>query len=90
MTQESVEIRGFGKERVGTVTRAKTPKTIVVEVERLTQHPKYHKVVKIRKRYVAHDEKIAAKVGDQVRIIETRPISRTKRWRLTEVVKSAV
>lgn len=88
-TEVSAKERGFQKERVGTVTRAKMPKTVVVEVERLTQHPVYHKVIKIRKRYVAHDEKATAKVGDRVRITETRPMSKTKRWRLAEIVKAA-
>ncbi len=78
--------RGYRKERVGVVVRAKMAKTIVVEVERLTQHSKYKKVIKRRKRYVAHDEKSSAKVGDKVRLIETKPISRTKHWRLVEVM----
>ena len=79
--------RGQKKERVGVVVKAKMAKTIVVEVERLTQHPQYHKVIKRRKRYVAHDEQGTAKVGDKVRLIETRPMSKTKYWHLIEVVK---
>ena len=88
MTQTAIVERGSKKERVGTVIRAKAQKTIVVEVERLAQHPKYHKVIRIRKRYVAHDEKASAKVGDRVRIVETKPISKTKHWQLSEVLKS--
>ena len=86
MEQPKVE-RGYQKERVGTVVRAKMAKTIVVEVERLTQHPLYRKVIRHRKCYVAHDEKGLAKLGDKVRLIETRPMSKTKRWRLAEVFK---
>lgn len=63
-------------------------KTIVVEVTRLAPHPMYNKVLKIRKRYVVHDEKGEAKVGDKVRIVETRPISKTKHWRLREIIKA--
>ena len=79
--------RGHQKERVGVVVRAKMAKTIVVEVERLAQHPKYQKVIRKRKHYIAHDEKGAAKVGDHVRLMETRPISKTKHWRLVEVMQ---
>lgn len=86
--QKNETTRGIGKESVGTVIRAKNPKTILVEVERLMQHPRYKKVIRRRKRYVVHDEKAAAKVGDQVRILESRPISKTKHWRLVEVCKS--
>ncbi len=80
--------RGYQKERSGVVVRAKMAKTVVVEVERLAQHSKYRKVIRKRKRYVVHDEKGAAKVGDQVRIVETKPISKTKHWRLAEVVQA--
>ncbi len=76
------------KELVGLVIRSKMQKTIVVEVTRLAPHPMYNKVLKIRKRYVVHDEKGEAKVGDKVRIVETRPISKTKHWRLREIIKA--
>jgi len=75
-------------ELVGKVTSAKMEKTIVVEVQRLVQHPKYRRVVRISKKFYAHDEERAAKQGDTVRIILTRPLSRLKRWRLKEVLTS--
>lgn len=78
---------GHTKERIGVVVRAKTPKTIVVEVERLTQHPRYNKVIRKRKRWMVHDEKSTAKVGDKVKIVESRPISKMKCWRVAEVLK---
>jgi small subunit ribosomal protein S17 len=71
---------------VGKVTSAKMDKTIVVEVTRLVQHPKYTRVVRISKKFYAHDEQREAKQGDTVRIIASRPISRLKRWRLAEVL----
>ena len=61
-------------------------KTIVVEVQRLVQHPKYRRVVRISKKFYAHDEKREAKQGDTVRIVSARPLSRLKRWRLKEVL----
>jgi small subunit ribosomal protein S17 len=70
----------------GRVTSAKMEKTIVVEVLRLVQHPKYRRVVRISKRFYAHDEQREAKPGDTVRIIASRPISKLKRWRLKEIV----
>ena len=70
----------------GRVTSAKMQKTIVVEVLRLVQHPKYRRVVRISKKFYAHDEKRQAKTGDTVRIVASRPMSKLKRWRLKEVV----
>ncbi len=87
---ETVEIRGNRKERVGVVVSDVQDKTIVVLVERRTAHPLYRKVVKVSKKYTAHDEVNTAKKGDLVRIIETRPLSKNKRWRLVEIVRSAV
>jgi small subunit ribosomal protein S17 len=72
----------------GTVVSDKTDKTIVVEVERRYTHPLYKKVVRRSKKYHAHDETNSAKVGDRVRIQETAPISKTKRWRLVEAAQS--
>lgn len=77
------------KERVGIVLSNKMQKTAIVQVTRLVQHPIYRKVVKQRKRYAVHDEKQAAKIGDSVRIRETKPISKTKRWQLVEVLSSS-
>ena len=86
----AAEARGNRKERVGEVISNKMAKTIIVRVERRFAHPKYKKVVTGYKKFYAHDEKSEAKVGDRVRIEETRPLSKTKRWRLVEVVaKSA-
>ncbi len=79
-------VRGNRKSRVGQVVSDVQNKTIVVEVERRTSHKRYKKVVKSRKRYAAHDETNQAKVGDVVRISETRPISKNKCWRLVEII----
>ena len=79
-------VRGNRKSRVGQVVSDVHNKTIVVEVERRTSHKRYNKVVKSRKRYAAHDETNQAKVGDVVRISETRPISKNKCWRLVEII----
>ena len=73
-------------ELTGKVTSAKMEKTIVVEVTRLVQHPKYRRVVRISKKFYAHDEKREAKQGDTVRIVSSRPLSRLKRWRLDEIL----
>ena len=79
--------RGNRKERVGEVISNKMSKTIVVRVERRFPHPRFKKVVTGYKKFYAHDEKAEAKVGDRVRIEETRPLSKLKRWRLVEVVE---
>jgi len=76
-------------EKVGQVVSTKTAKTIIVEVSRRVPHPLYKRIVKKRKRFHAHDEEGSAKMGDIVRIIECRPLSRTKRWRLAEIVRRA-
>ena len=81
------ETRAHRKERVGQVIANKMAKTIIVRVERRFPHPKFKKVVTGYKKFYAHDEKNEAKVGDRVRIQETRPISKTKRWRLVEIVE---
>src|SRR5271154_6712166 len=79
--------RGNRKERVGEVVSNKMAKTIVVRVERRFPHARYKKIVTAYKKFYAHDEKSEAKVGDRVRIEETRPLSKTKCWRLVEVVE---
>lgn len=81
--------RANRKERVGEVISNKMTKTIIVRVERRFPHPRFKKVVTGYKKFYAHDEKSEAKVGDRVRIEETRPLSKTKRWRLVEVVERA-
>lgn len=88
-TQTAEKARGNRKERLGHVVSNKMDKTIVVSVERRFPHPRYRKVVKSFKKFYAHDEKNEAKVGDVVLIEETRPLSRMKRWRLTQVVERA-
>ena len=80
------EVRHEGHILTGRVTSAKMEKTIVVEVLRLVQHPKYRRVVRISKKFYAHDEKREAKPGDTVRIDSARPLSKLKRWRLKEIV----
>lgn len=79
--------RGHKKERVGEVISNKMTKTIVVRVERRFPHPEFKKVVTQYNKFYAHDEKSEAKPGDRVRIQECRPLSKTKRWRLVEVVE---
>src|SRR5262245_28429893 len=86
MAETSKEIRGNRKERVGEVLSSNMAKTIIVRVERRFPHPVFKKVVTQYKKFYAHDEKSEAKPGDRVRIEETRPLSKTKRWRLVEVV----
>ncbi len=78
------------KELVGTVVSATNNKTITVKVETYKEHPLYKKRVKYSKKYAAHDETNKAKVGDTVRIVETKPISKSKRFYLAEIVKEAV
>jgi small subunit ribosomal protein S17 len=80
------EVRHEGHILTGRVTSAKMEKTIVVEVLRLVQHPKYRRVVRISKKFYAHDEKREAKAGDTVRIVSARPLSKLKRWRLKEIL----
>ena len=84
---KQVEERGHRKERLGKVISNKMAKTIVVEVERRFRHARYKKVVTAYSKFYAHDEKGEAKVGDLVIIRETRPLSKLKRWRLTQVVE---
>ena len=80
-------LRAKRKERLGEVISNKMTKTIIVRVERRFPHPRYKKVITGYKKFYAHDEKSEAKVGDRVRIQETRPLSKSKRWRLVEVVE---
>lgn len=76
------------KERVGLVVSNKMDKTVVVAVENRAPHPKYGKIVVRTKRYKAHDEENKCKEGDRVRILETRPLSRTKRWMVAEIIST--
>ncbi len=84
-----MEKRNLRKERVGIVTSNKMDKSIVVAVERKVKHPKYGKFVKKTTKFVAHDEKNDCQTGDVVKIMETRPLSKAKNWRLVEIVERA-
>jgi small subunit ribosomal protein S17 len=81
--------RNLRKTRIGTVSSTKMEKTITVAVERKVKHPIYGKVLNKTTKFHAHDEKNECTVGDVVRIMETRPLSKTKRWRLVEVIEKA-
>ena len=83
------QVQGQRKTKVGRVVSDKMDKTIVVSVERRTRHPLYKRVVRMTTKFAAHDELNLAKVGDTVLIEESRPLSRTKRWRLVEVMSRA-
>jgi small subunit ribosomal protein S17 len=86
-TTETTKPQGRRKERTGEVISNKMAKTIVVRVERRFQHPQFKKVVTSYKKFYAHDEKSEARPGDRVRIEETRPLSKLKRWKLTEIIE---
>ena len=83
------EKKAVVKERIGEVISAKMDKTIVVRVERRFPHPQYKKIVKLQKKFYAHDGDKKAKQGDTVRIAECRPLSKLKRWKLVEVITQA-
>ena len=83
---ETTKKTGLRKTRVGVVTSTKMDKTIVVEYVARVPHPKFKKIVKKSKKFYAHDENSTAKVGDKVRIVETRPLSKLKCWELVEVL----
>ena len=89
MTNQQTEARNARKTRTGLVVSDKMDKTVVVAIERRVPHPVYGKMVTRTKRLKAHDEENSAKVGDTVRIVETRPLSKDKRWRLVEIVNRA-
>lgn len=82
-------VRKFRKTRIGIVTSDKMDKTITVSVERKVKHPLYGKFVKKTKKFHAHDEDNQCGLGDTVRIMETRPLSKSKRWRLVEIIEKA-
>jgi small subunit ribosomal protein S17 len=85
-----VKVPGHRKVREGVVVSDKMDKTVVVLVERLVQHAVYKKYVRQRKKYKAHDPDNRCRIGDQVSIVETRPLSREKRWRVQNIIKPAV
>jgi small subunit ribosomal protein S17 len=84
-----MEGRALRKEKTGIVTSDKMEKSIVVSIERKEKHPIYGKFIKKTNKFMAHDEKNEAHIGDKVRIMETRPLSKNKNWRLVEVVEKA-
>ena len=84
-----METRNLRKERIGVVVSNKMDKSIVVQVERREKHPKYGKFVKKQAKFTAHDEKNDCNIGDTVLIAETRPLSKTKCWRLVEIIEKA-
>ena len=86
---ESTVTRRARKMRIGMVVSDKMEKTVVVQIERRVQHPVYGKMVRRTKKLKAHDEENAAKTGDTVRIMETRPLSKDKRWRVVEIIERA-
>ena len=84
-----METRNLRKERIGVVVSNKMDKSIVVEIERREKHPIYGKFIKKTNRFMAHDENNECNIGDTVRIMETRPLSKRKRWRLVEIIERA-
>jgi small subunit ribosomal protein S17 len=91
MSEEATaaQTRGYRKVREGLVVSDKMDKTVVVEVEDRVKHPKYGKVIRRTKKYTAHDGENACGVGDRVLLMETRPLSATKRWRVAEILEKA-
>jgi small subunit ribosomal protein S17 len=89
MTNQQTAARGARKSRTGLVVSDKMQKTVVVAIERRVPHPVYGKMVTRTTRLKAHDEENSAKVGDTVRIVETRPLSKDKRWRVVEILDRA-
>ncbi len=87
-TDKGAKKKGKRAEKIGVVASDKMTKTVVVRVDRLVKHPIYRKYVKKRKKFMAHDE-TGAKIGDKVRIVETRPLSARKRWRVVEIIQKA-
>jgi len=89
MAETTTKQQGVRKTVVGNVVSTKMHKTIVVEVERRKAHPLYKRVIRTTKKFYAHDEKNTAHVGDVVRLEETRPLSKLKRWKLQEIIRKA-
>jgi small subunit ribosomal protein S17 len=89
-TTDKAQGRGRRGTKVGVVVSNKAPKTVVVRVARLIQHPVYHRVVRRSSKFMAHNEGDVCRVGDTVEIVESRPLSARKRWRIRRVVRTAV
>jgi small subunit ribosomal protein S17 len=90
VSESGMENRGIRKSKVGMVVSDRMDKTVVVRVERLVPHPVYKKYVKRRTTYKAHDEKNEYHIGDRVEIVETRPLSKEKRWRVSRLIERPV
>jgi small subunit ribosomal protein S17 len=82
--------RGMKRQLIGTIVSNRMDKTAIVLVERLVKHPLYHKYIRRRAKFAAHDERNACQIGDKVMITESRPISKTKKWRVSEILVKAV
>lgn len=87
---DAIKKRGLKRQMVGTVVSNKMDKTIVVSVERLVKHPLYQKYIRRRSKFAAHDENNACNIGDRVKISESRPLSKTKRWRVSQILQKAI
>ena len=85
----TLEVRNMRKVKVGSVVSNKMDKTVVVAVEDIVKHPLYNKTVKHTQKLKAHDENNECNIGDKIRVMETRPLSKDKRWRLVEIVEKA-
>jgi small subunit ribosomal protein S17 len=85
-----MKTRGIKRHLIGTIVSDKMDKTVVVQVERLVKHSFYHKYIRRRAKFAAHDEGNRCKTGDKVLIIESRPLSKTKRWRVSRIIEKAV
>ena len=85
-----MKTRGIKRQLIGTVVSVKMEKTAVVQVERLVKHPLYKKYIRRRNKFAAHDKDNSCNIGDRVLITESRPISKLKRWRVTEIIEKAV
>ncbi len=82
-----LNVAAHKKKMVGVVVKDKMDKTVVIETEKLQKHPKYHKYLKTKKRYKAHDEENRCKIGDKVMIVEARPLSKEKKWVVKEIIE---
>lgn len=85
-----MKTRGIKRQLIGTVVSDKMDKTAVVQVERLVKHPLYKKYIRRRNKFAAHDKENSCNIGDRVMITESKPISKLKRWRVTEIIEKAV
>jgi len=82
--------RGMNRQVIGTIISNKMDRTVVVQIERLVKHPLYKKYIRRRNKFMAHDKENACQIGDKVLITETRPLSKTKRWRVSRIIEKAV